>query len=91
MFANEAMRRIFTAYELGDLITTCGWCDRVELAGEWVPPPRAALTAIDASLSLSHSICPHCAARLARERTEMMAARREGYSGSVKSLPSTTS
>jgi hypothetical protein len=35
MFANEATRRIFAAYEVGDLITMCGWCRRVELDDEW--------------------------------------------------------
>jgi hypothetical protein len=65
MFANEATRRILTAYEIGDLITMCGWCRRVQLDGEWVMAPHAALSAIDARCTLSHSICPVCAAELA--------------------------
>jgi hypothetical protein len=47
---------------LGDLITMCAWCRRVEVDGEWVLAPRAALTAIDTLYTMSHSICPECAA-----------------------------
>jgi hypothetical protein len=90
MFANEAMRRIFTAYEVGDLITMCGWCRRVELGDEWVLAPRAALGAIDARCTLSHSICPRCAGRLASERRDLTTAARRSYSASAKSSPSTT-
>jgi hypothetical protein len=60
--AGEVTRRILAAYEAGDLITMCAWCRRVELEGEWLPAPRAALTAIDSLFTLSHSICPDCAA-----------------------------
>jgi len=67
MFANEAMRRILTAYEFGELITMCGWCRRVHLDEEWVMAPHAALSAIDARCTLSHSICPSCAAGLTPE------------------------
>jgi hypothetical protein len=90
MFANEATRRIFTTYEVGDLITMCGWCRRVELDDEWVLAPRAALSAIDTRCTLSHSICPRCAARLASEPSGQIAAARLGYSASAKSSPSTT-
>jgi hypothetical protein len=62
MVADDVTRRILATYEAGDLITTCAWCRRVELDGEWVPAPRAALTAIDAEYTLSHSICPACTA-----------------------------
>jgi hypothetical protein len=58
---DEVMRRILDTYEAGDLITTCAWCGRVTIDGEWVLAPRAALTAIDSPLTLSHSICPQCA------------------------------
>lgn len=58
--ADEVMRRILATYESGDLITTCAWCERVTIDGEWVLAPRAALTAIDSPLTLSHSICPQC-------------------------------
>jgi hypothetical protein len=40
----------------------CAWCERVEIDGEWLLAPRAAITAIDAQFTLSHSICPACAA-----------------------------
>jgi hypothetical protein len=53
-------RRILAAYEAGDLITSCAWCGRVDIGGEWLLAPRAALTAIDSRLTLSHTICPSC-------------------------------
>ena len=61
MVPGDTTRRILATYEAGDLITMCAWCRRVELDGEWIPAPRAALTAIDAVHTLSHSICPACA------------------------------
>jgi hypothetical protein len=76
MFADEVTRRVFTAYERGDLITMCGWCRRLELDGEWVVAPRAALTAIDSRYSLSHSICPACSARLTPESRRLTEAAR---------------
>jgi hypothetical protein len=60
MLADDVTRRILATYEAGDLITTCAWCRRVEIDGEWLLAPRAALTAIDAEYTLSHSICPTC-------------------------------
>jgi hypothetical protein len=62
LVAGDATRRILEAYEAGELITMCAWCSRVELGDEWIRAPRAALTAIDAQFTLSHSICPACAA-----------------------------
>ena len=62
MVADEVARRILVTYEAGDLITMCAWCRRVEIDGDWVLAPRAALTAIDAKYTLSHSIRPACAA-----------------------------
>jgi hypothetical protein len=59
--AGEVTRRILAAYEAGDMVTTCAWCLRVEIDGEWLLAPSAALTAIDARYTLSHSICPDCA------------------------------
>jgi hypothetical protein len=61
MGADEVTRRILATYEAGDLVTICAWCRRVEIDGEWLLAPRAALTAIDAPFTLSHSICPACA------------------------------
>jgi len=60
--ASEVTRRVVAAYEAGDLITMCAWCRRVEIDGDSLLTPRAALTAIDARYSISHSICPECAA-----------------------------
>ena len=62
MIAGEMMRRILARYEAGEMITMCAWCRRLEIDGEWRLAPRAALTAIDAVYTLSHSICPRCAA-----------------------------
>lgn len=58
----DVTRQILAAYEAGDLITSCAWCGRVDIGGEWLLAPRAALTAIDSRLTLSHSICPSCVA-----------------------------
>jgi hypothetical protein len=60
MVASDVMRRILASYEAGDLVIICAWCRRVEVDGEWLLAPRAALTAIDAPFTLSHSICPEC-------------------------------
>jgi hypothetical protein len=68
MFAGEVTRRILATYEAGELITMCAWCRRVEIDGEWQLAPRSALTAIDSTYTLSHSICPACAALPAARR-----------------------
>jgi hypothetical protein len=60
LVADDVTRRILATYEAGDLVTVCAWCKRVELDGEWLLAPRAAITAIDAQFTLSHSICPEC-------------------------------
>jgi hypothetical protein len=62
LVAEDVTRRILAIYEAGDLVTMCAWCRRVEIDGDWLLAPRAALTAIDAQFTLSHSICPGCAA-----------------------------
>jgi hypothetical protein len=61
MDTGDVTRSMLAAYEAGDLISMCAWCRRVTIDGEWVRAPRAALTAIDAPHTLSHSICPECA------------------------------
>lgn len=58
---SEVTIRMIETYEAGDMITTCAWCGRVEFDDEWLMPPQAALAAIDAPNTLSHSICPKCA------------------------------
>jgi hypothetical protein len=60
MVASEVTRRILATYEAGDLITMCAWCKRVKVDGEWLLAPRAALAAIDAPFTLTHSICQDC-------------------------------
>jgi hypothetical protein len=62
---SEVTTCIIAAYEAGDLVTSCAWCERVTFRDEWVQAPRAALIAIDAPYTLSHSICPECAVALA--------------------------
>jgi hypothetical protein len=62
MVADDVKRRVFAAYEAGDMLTMCAWCRRLEFDGDWVLAPRVALTAIDSLYTLSHSICPACAA-----------------------------
>ena len=61
MVASEVTKRMLADYEAGALITMCAWCRRIELDGEWLLAPHAALTAIDSRYTLSHSICPDCA------------------------------
>jgi hypothetical protein len=72
MDAGQVTRRILATYEAGDLITTCAWCRRVEIDSEWLFAPRAALTAIHARYTLSHSICPKCAAESASQAPAIM-------------------
>jgi hypothetical protein len=60
MDTSEVMSHMLARYEAGELISTCAWCGRVAIDKEWVLPPHAALTAIDAPRTLSHSICPTC-------------------------------
>jgi hypothetical protein len=60
--AGAVTRLILARYEAGDLITMCAWCRQVQIDGDWLPAPRAALSAIDAENTLSHSICPDCEA-----------------------------
>jgi hypothetical protein len=62
---DEVTRRVLARYEAAELITSCAWCLRVTFDEEWPLVPRAALAAIDEQNSLTHSICPSCAARLA--------------------------
>ena len=60
MLASEVTARILAQYEAGELISMCSWCKRIEIEGDWVLAPRAAVTAIQASYTFSHSICPDC-------------------------------
>ena len=58
--ASEVTKRMLADYEAGDLVTMCASCWRVEVDGDWVLAPRAALAAIDSRYTLTHSICPDC-------------------------------
>jgi hypothetical protein len=60
MLASEVTARMLAQYESGDLIIMCSWCKRIEIDGGWDLAPRAAVTAIQASYTFSHSICPDC-------------------------------
>ena len=69
MVPDEVTRRILARYEAAELITSCAWCLRVTVDGEWPLLPRAALVAIDTQNTLTHSICPSCAAPLTPSAT----------------------
>lgn len=56
------LAHIWKTYESGDLLRACAWCGRIEIDGQWVAPPPGALSTIDEPVTLSHSICPDCAA-----------------------------
>jgi hypothetical protein len=47
-----------------EVLTMCGWCDRFEVAGEWVEVEEAAkrlgLFNRAELPALSHGVCPHC-------------------------------
>jgi hypothetical protein len=59
---SEFLSIIWEAYESGDLIPICAWCQRVEVQGEWVFAPPGTLETIDRPMVLSHSMCPTCSA-----------------------------
>lgn len=63
MDTNDLFSRVWEAYEAGDFITACAWCDRLRIDDEWLLPPQVALAAIDVKNVLSHSICDECAER----------------------------
>lgn len=51
---------IWALFEQGALIPRCAWCERVLLDAVWTDPPQAALAAIDARMTMTHTICPRC-------------------------------
>jgi hypothetical protein len=59
----DVFSHIWTAFDNVDLLAACAWCGRVQIDGQWIVPPPAALAAIDARNALSHSICEACAQR----------------------------
>jgi hypothetical protein len=64
MTAKDLFSRIWNAYEGGELLVVCAWCERVRIDGSWLAAPRGALAVIDQPNTLSHSICDHCAETL---------------------------
>lgn len=61
MNSSQAFARIWGAFDAGEIVVVCAWCDRILLDGEWLQPPPAVVDAIDARLAFSHSICSSCA------------------------------
>ena len=59
----DVFAHMLETYETGELVSVCAWCNRVEIDGEWVRTNRLALAAVDGRSTLSHSICPECAAK----------------------------
>ena len=61
MTPSQVFSRVWSAFDDGEIMIVCAWSERVRLDGTWVRPPRAAVDAIDARLTFSHSICEECA------------------------------
>jgi hypothetical protein len=59
--SSQVFSRVWSAFDDGEIMTVCAWCERVRLDGTWIRPPRAAIDAIDEQLTFSHSICEECA------------------------------
>ncbi len=62
MDTSEIFSRIVAVAEDGGVVPICAWCGRVRIDDTWIVPPPAALDAIDARNTLSHSMCDACAA-----------------------------
>jgi hypothetical protein len=67
---NEVTAHILAIADAGALIPMCAWCKRIKVDDEWVLPPRVALNAIDVRNTVSHTICPSCAAQQTGSRPE---------------------
>jgi NMD protein affecting ribosome stability and mRNA decay len=65
MVGSEVTRHILASYESGAMMRACAWCNRLAVGEHWVFAPRATLAAIEASYTVSHTICPDCAAAAA--------------------------
>lgn len=63
MYEGEVTAHILAISDAGALVPMCAWCGRVRIDDNWVEPPQAALDAIDVRTSVSHTICPDCAAK----------------------------
>jgi hypothetical protein len=64
---------VWDAFESGGLIVQCAWCKAVRIGEDWVAAPLSVFSAIDARLSVSHSICPDCTAIAGAELAERTA------------------
>ncbi len=62
MEPNDVFSHIVAIYDEGGVLPVCAWCHRVRIDDTWVVPPPAALAAIDARHTLSHSVCDVCGA-----------------------------
>ncbi len=65
MHDNDVTAHLLAKADAGSLIPMCAWCERIRFDGEWVQPPHAALAQIDVPNTVSHTICPTCAAEQA--------------------------
>ena len=62
MHDSDVAAHILAMSDAGSLIHMCAWCGRVQFGDDWVEPPHGVLAAIDVSNTVSHTICPTCAA-----------------------------
>jgi hypothetical protein len=67
--AGAVFAKLWDVFERGGLIVLCAWCRSVCIEEEWIVAPASVFSAIDGRNSLTHSICPECAATSAA-RTE---------------------
>ena len=68
MYNSDVMAHVLAMSETGGLISVCAWCERLQIDGKWVQAPRGAFAVIDVPNTVSHSICPSCAAEHAATR-----------------------
>ena len=58
----EVTAHLLAIADAGSLIPMCAWCGRIQFGADWVQPPSRALVRIDLTNTVSHTICPTCAA-----------------------------
>jgi hypothetical protein len=63
VYDDEVTAHILAMCDTGALIPMCAWCERIRVDDDWVQLPRVALAAIDVRNTVSHTICPSCAAQ----------------------------
>jgi hypothetical protein len=63
VYDDEVTAHILALADAGALISMCAWCERIKVDDEWVQPSRVALNTIAVRNTVSHTICPSCAAR----------------------------